>query len=114
MSDGLDVVDPKHLHEELAETRRRLAELKAQAKREAQARKRSAIEDPEKCDWVWGAPAIGKLIGRSPNQVYYLFGCRRDDGKPYFGDAVWKFSHKHLVASRAKLTALANKLASET
>ena len=112
MSDALSPgIDHDPLQRELAETRKRLAELKRRAKAEAQAanragKTRATIKNPEASDWVWGARRIGQLVGRSESQTHYLFG------KGYFGDAVWKFSHKHLVGSRTKLAALAGKLAS--
>jgi hypothetical protein len=113
MPEALDLVsDRDPLQRELAETRKRLAELKRRAKAEAQAAKRAGktratIENPE-ADWVWGAKAIGRLIGRSESQTHYLFA------KGLLGDAAWKVGHKAIVASRAKLAALAGKLASET
>ena len=49
----------------------------------------------------FGEPrAIGRLIGRSEQQIYYLHS------QGYFRDAVWKLSRKNLVASRMKLAAL--------
>ena len=124
MDEALDeVVDRGPLQEEIAEARKRLAELEQQA-RELQAKPKVAKPDRRveiqrvarrtapnlensDSDWVWGGAAIGRLIGRSESQTHYLFS------KGYFGDAVWKFSHKHLVASRTKLRELAAKHASE-
>jgi hypothetical protein len=57
-------------------------------------------------DWIWGAQAIGAHIGRSPDQVYYLFSL----GK--FGTAVWKMGAKNLVGSREGLRQLPKILAS--
>jgi hypothetical protein len=53
-------------------------------------------------DWIWGAEAIGREIGRTPEQIYYMFG------KGLFrpNAAVWKMSHKLLVGSRQKLREL--------
>jgi len=113
MSEALaPVIDRDPLQRELAETRKRLAELKRRVKAEKQAaeragKTRATIENPESSDWVWGARSIGRHINRSESQVHYLFG------QGYFGDAVWKFSHKHLVGSRTKLAALAGKRAAE-
>ena len=69
---------------------------------------RNNAKAPVATDWIWGAEAIGHEIGRTTNQVYYLFstGC--------FRDAVWKMSHKHLVASRTKLRELPSLITSET
>jgi hypothetical protein len=64
-------------------------------------------DSDEDSDWLWGARAIGKFIGRSESQVHYLFA------QGYFADACWKLSHKHLIGSRTKLTALADKCAAE-
>lgn len=111
MSEALTpVIDRDPLQRELAEARERLAELKRRVNAEKQAAKRAGktratIENPEASDWIWGARKIGQFVGRSESQVHYLFG------KGYFGDAVWKFSHKNIVASRTKLAALAGKLA---
>jgi hypothetical protein len=126
MHDALDkVADRGPLQEEIAKARKRLAELEQQA-RESQAEPKVAKpdraaetrrvarrtapnpKDSEPADWVWGAAAIGQLIGRSESQVYYLFS------QGHFGDAVWKLSRKHLVASRVKLVALPDKLAAES
>ena len=48
-------------------------------------------------DFVWGAQAIGAILDRTPAQVRYLFSIG------FFGDAVWKASHKTLVGSRQRL-----------
>ena len=111
MSEALaPVANPDPLQRELAETRKRLAELKRRATAEQQAteragKTRSTIENPEASDWVWGARLLGLLLNRSQSQIYYLYA------QGYFGDAVWKMSRKNLVGSRAKLAALADKLA---
>jgi hypothetical protein len=118
-----EVVDHDLIRREIARLHKQLAELEQKA-RNTQSKPKSAprdrraetqrvarriapnLEDSDS-DWVWGAAAIGRLIGRSESQTHYLFS------KGYFGDAVWKFSHKHLVASRTKLRELAAKHASE-
>jgi hypothetical protein len=53
-------------------------------------------------DWIWNAPAIARHLGCSVKQVYFWHS------QGHFKGAVWKFSPKILVASRAKLRALAN------
>jgi len=114
MPEALDpVIDRDPLQRELAETRARLAELKRRIKADQQAAKRAGktratIENPEASDWIWSAREIGRVVGRSENQIYHLHS------RGYFRGAVWKFSRKHLVASRTKLAALVGKLASET
>jgi len=78
MSEALaPVANPDPLQRELAETRKRLAELKRRAKAEQQAteragKTRSTIENPEASDWVWGARLLGLLLNRSQSQIYYL------------------------------------------
>ena len=58
------------------------------------------------------APPITLLLpattGRPESQIYYLFS------QGHLGNAVWKMSRKNCVASRAKLAALAGKLAAES
>jgi hypothetical protein len=63
---------------------------------------------PVEIDWIWGAEAIGREIGRDVNQVYYMFSAGQ------FRGAVWKMGLKTMVASRTKLRELAEQLASET
>jgi hypothetical protein len=58
--------------------------------------------------WIWGAAAIGEVIGRTPAQVYYLHG------RGLLGDAVFKLSHKILVGDRRKLRNLQALATSET
>jgi hypothetical protein len=48
-------------------------------------------------DWVWGAEAIGDVVGRTPAQVRYLFSIG------FFGDAVWKAGHKTFIGDRRRL-----------
>jgi hypothetical protein len=88
------------LQAELTAARQRLSELKKRAKAEAMQRKRSAIENPDDSDLVWGGVAIGRLIGRSETQVSHMFRTG------VFGDAVRKASRKRLVGSRSALLAL--------
>jgi hypothetical protein len=121
MPEALDDVERTPLQREIANAKKRLAELEEKARntqskpkpaprdRRAETQRvarRTNLEDSDS-DWVWGGTAIGRLIGRSESQIHYLFS------KGHFGDAVWKFSHKHLVASRTKLRELAAKRASE-
>jgi hypothetical protein len=58
-------------------------------------------------DWIWGAEAIGREIGRSASQVYYLHSIGQ------FHGAVWKMGPKSLVASRDKLRDLPQLLTTE-
>jgi hypothetical protein len=51
-------------------------------------------------DAVWGAEGIGKVINRSPTQVYYLFRTGALDG------AVTKLGPKTYIGSLRKLQAL--------
>jgi hypothetical protein len=88
------------LQTELSEVRERLRALKLRQKAENQARKRSVIENPDDSDLIWGAVAIGCLIGRSETQVSHMFRTG------VFGTAVRKVSHKRLVGSRSALLAL--------
>jgi hypothetical protein len=67
-----------------------------------------AKASPDRSDWVWGAENIGRLIGRSASQVYYLHATGA------FRDSVWKMGPKALVGSRSKLRELPARLASET
>jgi hypothetical protein len=46
---------------------------------------------------VWGAEAIGQIIGRSAEQVRYL------QRLGVFGDAVRKVAHRTLIGNRRKL-----------
>jgi len=59
-------------------TRKQLA-----AKRKARLERQ--LQQSEETNLVWGAPAIGRLINLSQQQVYHLFR------KGWFGDAVRKF-----------------------
>jgi hypothetical protein len=54
------------------------------------------LAEPE---FIWGAENIGKVIGRSERQVYYLI----DSG--YLGDAVFRIGDK-FVARRSRLLKL--------
>lgn len=56
--------------------------------------------DKDPSDLVWGAPAIGWEIGRTPQQVYHLYAIGALDG------AVSKLGHKTFVGSRRKLSEL--------
>lgn len=58
-------------------------------------------------DLIWGAPEIGAVLGIKPAQVYYFYATGRLTG------AVWKFSPKRLVASRRKLSELADRLTAD-
>jgi hypothetical protein len=62
----------------------------------------------DQSDWLWGAEAIGAVINRTPEQVYYLHAAGLLRG------ATWKMGAKQLVGSREKLRALPALLASET
>jgi len=59
-------------------------------------------------DLIWGAADIGAFIGRTASQVYYL----HENG--LLCGATFKIGRGRLVASRAKLRALPELLASET
>jgi len=48
---------------------------------------------------LWGAAAIGKVIGRTASQVRYLHSIG------FFGPVVWKAGAKTLVGSRRGLQA---------
>jgi hypothetical protein len=54
------------------------------------------LSEPE---FIWGAENIGKVIGRSERQVYYLI----DSG--HLGDAVFRIGDK-FVARRSRLLKL--------
>lgn len=56
-------------------------------------KKQSAAES----DDVWGAEAIGKLLGRTPEQTRYLIEKGVLDG------AVKKVGHRTFVGSKSKL-----------
>jgi len=62
---------------------------------------KSAVE--AESDHVWGATAIGREINRTPQQVYYLFGCGALDG------AVIKMGHRTLLGSRRELARLVSR-----
>jgi hypothetical protein len=57
-------------------------------------------ETEAESDAVWGAENIGREIGRTAQQIYYLYGQGHLDG------AVTKLGPKTYVASRRKLQAL--------
>jgi hypothetical protein len=59
-----------------------------------------ATQTETESDAVWGAENIGREIGRTASQVYYLFREGHLDG------AVTKLGPKTYVASRRKLHAL--------
>jgi len=54
----------------------------------------------EQSDTVWGAAAIGKVIGVEAQRVYYLIKIGALDG------AVKKLGHRTIAASRRKLREL--------
>jgi hypothetical protein len=56
--------------------------------------KNPIVEDSETPDALWGAAAIGRVINRSPSQVYYLHSIGALKG------AVSKVGHKTLLGSR--------------
>jgi hypothetical protein len=58
-----------------------------------------AIQDNDDTDLVWGAPAIGKIINRSPTQVYHLNAGGHLDG------AVKQIG-RLLVGNKSKLKSL--------
>lgn len=58
-------------------------------------------------DWLWGAENIGRFIGRTTAQVYYLHSSGLLRG------ATWKLGPKTLVGSRSKLRALPELLAAQ-
>jgi hypothetical protein len=59
--------------------------------------KSEPVAEPES-DALWGAIAIGRFIGRSQSQVYYLHEAG------VFGDAVRKVSRKILLGSKSRLS----------
>jgi hypothetical protein len=58
--------------------------------------KKTADRQPktEDTDLVWGAEEIGRVLGRTPSQVYHLIRIGALQG------AVKKLSHRVLVGSR--------------
>jgi hypothetical protein len=60
--------------------------------------KSAAAEPPS--DFVWGAEAIGRVIGRTAQQVYHLHASGALDG------AVIKAGHRTLLGSRCALAGL--------
>ena len=54
----------------------------------------------DEVDAVWGAEAVGAVIGRSASQVYYLLRIGVLDG------AVKKLGNKTIVGSRRRLREL--------
>jgi Protein of unknown function (DUF3853) len=60
--------------------------------------KSAAAEPPS--DFVWGAEAIGRVIGRTATQVYHLHASGALDG------AVTKTGHRTLLGSRRALAQL--------
>ena len=59
-------------------------------------------------DLIWGAENIGRFIGRTASQTYYLHQTGQLRG------ATFKVGRGRLAASRAKLRALPDLLATET
>jgi hypothetical protein len=57
--------------------------------------------EPEDNDILWGAEAIGQVIGRTPKQIYYLIRIGA------LGNAARKLSHRTVIGSRSRLKALA-------
>jgi len=57
-------------------------------------------DNDEPSDTVWGAEAIGAVIGVEAQRVYYLMKIGALNG------AVKKFGHRTLAGSRRKLQAL--------
>jgi len=53
-------------------------------------------------DIIWGATEIGRIINRTPSQVYHLLNIGA------LGDAARKLSHKIIIGSRRKLEQLAS------
>ena len=71
-------------------------------RKRVEASTRISKDDP---DLVWGAKAIGIVLGRSEHQVHYLHE------KGLLHDALFKLSHKMLVLSRRKLRELPETIA---
>jgi len=59
-------------------------------------------EPEQQPNLVWGAKEIGKVIGRTAEQV------RRLHGAGFFRGAVWKAGHRTLVGHRGRLQSLGN------
>lgn len=77
-----------------------MAAIKPKAARQRGGHNDRAPKTSDDNDLVWGAEEIGRVIGRTPAQVYHLIRVSALDG------AVKKVSHRITVGSRRKLLEL--------
>ena len=89
--------------------------MSSREKQRRDQQRRNSLENPQPkpdmspgAGWLWGAPAIGKYINRTQNQVLHLVATGRLSG------CVFKLGNKHLIGLPEKLDALAERLAAES